>query len=107
MLNRSASLMMSTSVLKALPCNFDIKRHSRSINYVSNQKGKSISIQRANQLLEKIIHAYLLSRSLSIYHDCEGRIEKLVPWIAVWHHEACRVMTKCDPKDGFYYPTLT
>ena len=28
MLNRSASLAMSTSVLKALPGKFDIKRHS-------------------------------------------------------------------------------
>ena len=26
----------------------------------------------------------------------EGRIEKYVPRIAVWHHEACRVMTNGD-----------
>ena len=31
MLNRSASLAMSTSVLKALPGKLDIKRHSPSI----------------------------------------------------------------------------
>ena len=31
MLNRSASLAMSTSVLKALPGKLDIKRHSLSI----------------------------------------------------------------------------
>ena len=31
MLNRSANLTMSTSVLKALLSNFDIKRHSPSI----------------------------------------------------------------------------
>ena len=35
MLNRSASLAMSTSVLKALPGKLDIKRHSPSILYVS------------------------------------------------------------------------
>ena len=32
MLNRSASLAMSTCVLKALPGKFDIKRHSPSIS---------------------------------------------------------------------------
>ena len=35
MLNRSASLAMSTSVLEALPGKFDIKRHSPSILYIS------------------------------------------------------------------------
>ena len=34
MLNRSASLAISTSVLKALPGKLDIKRHSPSILYV-------------------------------------------------------------------------
>ena len=33
MLNRSASLAMSTSILKALPDKLDIKRHSPSILY--------------------------------------------------------------------------
>ena len=27
---------------------------------------------------------------IRIYHECEGRAEKSVPRIAVWHHEACR-----------------
>ena len=35
MLNRPASLAMSTSVLKALPYKLDIKRHSPSILYIS------------------------------------------------------------------------
>ena len=34
MLNRSASLAMSTSILKALPGKLDIKRHSPSILYI-------------------------------------------------------------------------
>ena len=34
MLNRSASLAMSTRVLKALPCKLDIKRHSPRILYL-------------------------------------------------------------------------
>ena len=35
MLNRSASLAMSTSVLKTLPGKLDIKRHSPSILYLA------------------------------------------------------------------------
>ena len=35
MLNRSASLAMSTCILKALPVKLDIKRHSPSVLYVS------------------------------------------------------------------------
>ena len=40
MLNRSASVAMSTSVLKALPGKFDIKRHSPSILYISQQASR-------------------------------------------------------------------
>ena len=32
----------------------------------------------------------------SIYQEFEGGIEKSVPRITDWHHEACRVMTSCD-----------
>ena len=35
---------------------------------------------------------------IRIYHECEGRIEKFVMRIAVWHHEACRVMINGDPE---------
>ena len=35
-------------------------------------------------------------RIIRIYHECEGRIEKSVPRIAVWHRETCRVMTNGD-----------
>ena len=34
---------------------------------------------------------------IRIFHECEGRIKKSDPRIAVWHHEACRVMTNGDP----------
>ena len=40
MLNRSASLAMSTSVLKALPGKLDIKRHSPSILYIFSIPGE-------------------------------------------------------------------
>ena len=39
---------------------------------------------------------------IRIYHECEGRIEKSVQRIAVWHHEACRVMTNGDPEGQIF-----
>ena len=44
--------------------------------------------------------------NIRIYHGCEGKIEKAVPRIAVWHHEACRVMTNGDPEGRIFlsYP---
>ena len=47
---------------------------------------------------------------IRIYHEYEGRIEKSVPRIAVWHHEACRAMTNGDPEGRiflFYLNTNT
>ena len=31
-----------------------------------------------------------------IYDECEDGIEKSIPTITIWHHEACRVMTNGD-----------
>ena len=47
-----------------------------------------------------------LAKIIRIYHECEGRIEKSVQRIAIWHHEAYRVMTKGDPKGRIFlsYP---
>ena len=47
MLNRSASLAMSTSVLKALPGKLDIKRHSPCIFYISANLAMSTSVLKA------------------------------------------------------------
>ena len=47
MLNRSASLAMSTSVLKALPGKLDIKRHSPSILYIWASLAMSTSVLKA------------------------------------------------------------
>ena len=45
---------------------------------------------------------------IRIYNpECEGMIDKSVPRITVWHHEPCRVMTNGDPRDKFFYSTLT
>ena len=43
----SASLAMSTSVLKALPGKLDIKRHSPSILYISTSLAMSTSVLKA------------------------------------------------------------
>ena len=40
--------------------------------------------------------------NIRIQHECEGRIEKSVPRIAVCHHEACRVMTNGDPEGRIF-----
>ena len=47
-----------------------------------------------------------LIHNIRIYHECEGRIEKAVPRIANWHHEACRVLTNGDPEGHVFlaYP---
>ena len=55
-----------------------------------------------------------IDHNIRIYHECEGRIEKSLPRITVWHHKACRVMTNGDPEgriflsyshpnNGFFY----
>ena len=40
----------------------------------------------------------------AMVNECEGRIEKSVPRIAVWHHAACRVMKNGDPEGPVFLP---
>ena len=47
LMNRSASLVISTSILKALPGKLDIKIHSPSILYVSESLVMSTSVLKA------------------------------------------------------------
>ena len=61
-------------------------------------------VPMVNYLIEKYVLYTILSvhiifypcEIIRIYHECEGRMEKSVPRIAVWHYEACRVMTNCE-----------
>ena len=39
---------------------------------------------------------------IRIYHESEGWIKTSILRITVWHHEACRVMTKVDLKDQIF-----
>ena len=62
----------------------------------------------ANAGISQRIH-HLHTKSMDIiriHYDCEGRIEKSVIRIAVWHHEACRVMKNGDPEGQIFlsYP---
>ena len=52
MLNRSASLAMSTSVLKALPGKLDIKRHSPSILYLLD--GLALQPHLISDVIQKV-----------------------------------------------------
>ena len=45
--------------------------------------------------------------NIRILHDCQVWIDKFVPRVKFWHHEARRVMPNCDPRDRFVYPYLT
>ena len=50
----------------------------------------------------------LCEKIIRIYHECEGGIEKSVPRITVWHHEACQVMTNGDIEGRIFlfYPKI-
>ena len=50
----------------------------------------------------QILRLKILVEIIRIYHECEGRIEKSIPRISVWHHKACRVMTNGDPEGRFF-----
>ena len=66
MLNRSASLAMSTSVLKALPGKLDIKRHSSSIlyfSYLQSISGKACSKRHSYQFANVQNHGMALLES--------------------------------------------
>ena len=42
------------------------------------------------------------AKIIRIYHECEGRKEKSIPRITVWHNEACRVMTNVDSEGRIF-----
>ena len=62
MLNHSASLAMSTSVLKTLPGKLDIKRRSPSILYISPSINLNLSVLAVLLITLNTVH------QLIIYH---------------------------------------
>ena len=53
------------------------------------------------------IDSHEMITHIRILHECQVWIDKSVPRVTFWHHEACRVMPNCDPRDRFVYPYLT
>ena len=47
------------------------------------------------------------NKIIRIYHECEGRTIKSDQRIAVWHHEACRVMANGDPEGRIFFLLTT
>ena len=72
MLNRSASLAMSTCVLKALPGKLDIKRHSPSILFIQ------VSLRFECTLIEQNVQMSRLIRLLS-GNNCHNFLEEETP----------------------------
>ena len=58
MLNRSASLAMSTSILKALPGKLDIERHSPSILYIFDLRPKSLRSSDISVKYSRLSHDF-------------------------------------------------
>ena len=60
-----------------------------------------------NHISNVKVHLKTLSGKVNIiiriYHECEARIELSFPRIAVWHHEACRVMTNGDLEGRIFF----
>ena len=75
MLNRSASLAMSTSVLNALPGKLDIKRHSPSILYI---QFVSLVLQVIDDFVKSVKGTDISIVSQEIFeHDPLTRVENL------------------------------
>ena len=94
--------------------NIHSQREQDFIGYFLHHKLQGGSGRDMDSKSDKFDYAYLGMLNtgavkrlyLRIYHDCEVRIKKIVPRIAVWHHKACQVMTNCDPKGRIFlsYP---
>ena len=56
--------------------------------------------------MEERVNWLVAGENIRIYHECEGRIEKSVPRITVWHHEACGVMTNGDSEGRIFLSYL-
>ena len=83
----------------------------RQLSQDYNDRNKKMELQSCHPFYDGIIeHCYsdLVSalNIIRIYRECEGRIEKSILRIAVWHHKACLVMTNGDPKGRIFlsYP---
>ena len=76
------------------------KRSRRKLQDVGKQNGSDKGLQTGIRVL-------YFDDIIRILHECQVWIDKSVPRVTVWHHEARRVMPDCDPRDRFVYLYLT
>ena len=53
-------------------------------------------------MLRQNVDLVPITYKIRMYHECEDRIEKSIPRITIWHHEACRVMTNGDTEGWIF-----
>ena len=77
------------------------KRPPRIFHPVETKREKQRRIDATLFRLEVFAGHIYIDVSFDAHYKnllCGCRIEKSVPRFAVWHHEACRVMTNGDPE---------
>ena len=73
---------------------------------ISIQINKHTCMKCLMQIFGQLHEILVLTSNIRIYHEYEGRIEKSVPRITDWHHEACGVMTNGDHKGQIFLSHL-
>ena len=84
-------------------------RHNME-NYESGPESGEITnsdseAEKRNALIKSLVNVSM--ENIRILYECQVWIDKSVPRVTFWHHEARRVMPNCDPRDRFVYPYLT
>ena len=84
-------------------CSMIVARKCMTFSFYYSAQLKRLA---RNVTKSKLSQNSFIGYNIRIYHECEGRIEKSVPRIAVWHHEACQMMTNGDPEGRIFlsYP---
>ena len=84
---------------------------NQMVNRIASFDGQAfdpwnIFYDSACNVMLDLVSYFKAFENIRIYHECEGKIEKSVLRIAVWHHEACRVMANDDPEGQIFlsYP---
>ena len=77
------------------------------LGFVSNarQLFAADDLSRRHFQMHFFLGALRFNPFIRICHECEGRIEKFIPRVTVWHYEACRVMPNGDP-EGLIFSSL-
>ena len=82
-------------VVVVVACSNVFPRELKLDKEILDSEGNRINIQTG--MLQSFSH------DIRIDHECEDWIERSVPRITDWHHEACCVMQNGDPEDVHVY----